>query len=264
MEVLLLGAGSADGWPSAFCRCDSCLAMRRQGVLRTPTSVLVDGRLWIDPGPEAPRQALRSGVDLAEVEFVLVTHAHTDHLDPAFLLHRGWVSDQPLTVVGPAPVMARCREWLAPGQETVRLVEVTAGDRLDLGPYRVLTVPARHEALGECVLYRVDDGRCSVLYACDTGPWADGAIDLLRGTRLDLVLLEQTFGDRDDLAGEGHLSLTTFAAAVDALRAAGCSDRDTRVLAVHLSHHNPPDVADRLAAGGVETGHDGARVRLGQ
>lgn len=262
MDVLLLGSGSADGWPSAFCRCDSCRAMRREGVLRTPTSVLVDGRIWIDPGPEAARQALRCGVDLADVDTVLIGHAHTDHLDPAFLLHRGWVDDAPLTVYGPSPAIARCRDWLAPDQTTVRLVEVTAGDRLDLPEYRLRVLPAAHEALGEAVLFALDHARGSLLYACDTGPWPADFPSLAAGAPFGLVLLEQTFGDRADLAGDHHHGLASFERAVADLRAAGLADRDTRVVALHLSHHNPADVADRLAALGAETGHDGARLRV--
>ncbi|GAA2088053.1 MBL fold metallo-hydrolase [Aeromicrobium tamlense] len=261
MEVLLLGTGSADGWPSPFCRCASCTTMGERGELRTPTSVLVDGRLWIDPGPEAARQALRAGVDLVDVDTVLVSHAHSDHLDPAFLLHRGWVSERPLTVFGPAPAIARCRDWLAPGQTAVRLVEVTAGDTVEAGPFRITVVPAAHEALGEAVLFRVDAAG-SLLYGCDTGPWAPGALEAIGARRLDVVLLEQTFGDRLDLAGERHLGLATFADAVDALRSAGVVDAATQVVAVHLSHHNDPDVEQRLAALGAAVGRDGDRLRV--
>ena len=234
--------------------------MRERGDLRTPTSVLVDGRLWIDPGPEAARQALRAGADLVDVDTVLVSHTHSDHLDPAFLLHRSWVSDRPLTVYGPAPVIARCRDWLAPDQCAVRLVEVSEGDTVEAGEYRITVVPAAHEALGEAVLYRVDANR-SLLYACDTGPWAAGALDAIGTDRLDVVLLEQTFGDRLDLAGERHLGLATFEQSVEALRAAGLVDAATRVVAVHLSHYNAPEVEQQLATLGAEAGRDGQRLR---
>ncbi|HSK33251.1 MAG TPA: cobalamin biosynthesis protein CobU, partial [Propionicimonas sp.] len=64
MEVLLLGTGAADGIPNPFCRCATCTDHRERRELRTPTSVLIDGRLLVDPGPEAPRQVSRFGRDL--------------------------------------------------------------------------------------------------------------------------------------------------------------------------------------------------------
>jgi len=124
----------------------------------------------------------------------------------------------------------------------------------------VTVVRAAHEALGEAVLYRVD-GAGSLLYACDTGPWARGALEQIGRGRLDLVLLEQTFGARSDLAGERHLDLGGFGASVAALRATGAVDEATRVVAVHLSHHNAPDVEEQLATLGAEAGRDGQRLR---
>lgn len=264
MDVLLLGTGAADGWPNAFCRCPSCADQRARGAQRRPTCALVDGRLLLDCGPAAPVNATRFGVDLAEVDAVLVTHAHSDHLDPTFLLHRSWVTDRPLTVYGPPPVVASCRLWLAPDQTAVRLVEVTAGDALELSGYRVDVLPAAHEAFGEAVLYRVQDAGAALLYATDTGPWAPGTLEALAGTALDLVLLEETFGDRADLATGHHHHFGSFAQALDDLRAAGCLTEGSRAAAVHLSHHNPPlhALTERLAAMGAEVHPDGTLLRL--
>ena len=82
--------------------------------------------------------------------------------------------------------------------------------------------------------------------AFDTSP------RLRAGTGLDLLLLEQTFGDRTDLPGD-HLTLGAFARTVDALRRVGAVTDRTDVVAVHLSHFNPPgaELAHRLAACGA-------------
>jgi adenosylcobinamide kinase/adenosylcobinamide-phosphate guanylyltransferase len=70
VDVTLLGTGSADGWPNPFCRCASCRAAGAAGLLRSPTSALVDATILLDCGPEAPRQALRAGADLTGLRAV--------------------------------------------------------------------------------------------------------------------------------------------------------------------------------------------------
>lgn len=253
MEVVLLGTGAAPGWPHPWCNCPSCGAALAAGVIRTPTGALVDGRILIECGPEVPRQAVRSGTTLAGVHTVLVTHVHSDHFDPSFLLYRSWDSHTPLRVVGPAPVLASARDWLAPEQTVVTLVPVTAGDRLDLDGYRIEVLPADHRALGECVLYTVTgpDG-ARLLWATDTGPQAP--IPSL--TAVDVAFVEQTFGPVR--VGDGHLDDTTFPGFLDRLRAAGVVAAETRIIAIHLSHHHPfpPCVA------GAEAVADGTRLDI--
>ncbi|MDP9435327.1 MAG: adenosylcobinamide kinase, partial [Actinomycetota bacterium] len=79
MRLRLLGTGSSDGWPNPWCTCASCAAAAAAGVLRGSTSALLDDRLLLDVGPDAPRAAARAGVGLAGVQAVLVGHAHPDH-----------------------------------------------------------------------------------------------------------------------------------------------------------------------------------------
>ena len=186
-----------------------------------------------------------------------MTHAHDDHLDPSFLMHRGWVSDVPLRVIGPEPAIARCVDWLKPGQAVVTLTTVTAGDGFEVDGYRVRVIPATHHALGEAVLYAIESDGRSLLYATDTGPWRADALELLAGWRFDLVLLEQTFGHAEP-SGPGHHTLATFAEAVAGLRGIGALDDATRVVATHLSHSNPllAELTARLAGIGAEVHPD--------
>lgn len=258
MDVLLLGTGASDGVPNAWCTCATCAEARSSGAIRTNNSALVDGRLLVDCGPEAPRQAQRAGLDLAGVRTVLVGHAHADHLDPAFLMYRSWVSDVPLQLIAPAPAIERCRDWLAPGQTSVTLTTVTAGDELVADGYRVQVLPATHHALGEAVLYAIEaPDRRRLLYATDTGPWRAEFLTMVAGWRLDLVLLEETFGDVQP-PERVHHCFTTFAAALDDLGAIGAVDTATRVTAIHLGHNNPPlaELERRLASCGAEVHPD--------
>jgi adenosylcobinamide kinase / adenosylcobinamide-phosphate guanylyltransferase len=260
MDVLLLGTGSADGWPNPFCTCASCSTERSAGRMRGQTSALVDGRLLLDCGPETPRAAERFGADLSGLRHVLITHQHPDHCSPAFLLFRSWVGDGPLDVVGPPDVIEACRMWVAP-DSPVRFVAVSPGDRLRLGDYDVRVLAARHGAEGTTVLYDVACESRRLLYATDTGPLPDDTVAAVRDAAYDLVLLEETFGDLAEHETD-HLHLDAFAEQVARLRSAGAVTDDTDVVAVHLSHHNPPtpELGRRLADWGARVVDDGTPV----
>lgn len=256
MEVALLGTGAADGWPNPWCSCVSCADARERREQRRPTSALVDGVLLLDLAPGLPPD----GISLSRVHTVLVTHAHPDHCSPFALLWRHWAQlPGPVTVVGPAPVLEECRPWLAP-EDPVVLTAVEAGNELDVGGYRVRALAADHEV--PTVLYDVTgpDGD-RLLYATDSGPLPTAALEAARGADYDLLLLEQTFGDRRD-HGTKHLDLGSFGEQVDRLRVVGAVTATTDVVAVHLSHHNPPaaELARRLAGLGARAVPDGTTL----
>jgi adenosylcobinamide kinase/adenosylcobinamide-phosphate guanylyltransferase len=170
------------------------------------------------------------------------------------------VSDAPLDVVGPAPVVEEARRWVAP-DAPVRFHPVAPGDAVEVAGFRVLALPAAHRVLvaGDAVLLDVtDDDGSRLLWACDTGPWEPAWVEAVRGAAYDVALVEETFGHRDDL-GSGHLHLASFGRLLEQLRDVGALTDETKVRAVHLSHHNPPepDLAAALAAVGARPGRDG-------
>jgi adenosylcobinamide kinase / adenosylcobinamide-phosphate guanylyltransferase len=258
MNLTLLGTGSADGWPNPHCSCSSCTTVRSAGLLRGQTSALLDGVLLLDCGPETPQAAQRTCIDLTGLRHVLLTHAHPDHCAPAFLLYRSWVRDEPLDVLGPAEVVEQARMWVAP-DSPVRFRTVRAGSTLALGDHRVHVLAAAHT--GEAVLYDVTGPGGRLLYATDTGPLPAATVDAVAGAAFDVVLLEETFGDHTG-HGTDHLDLATFPEQLRRLRAVGAVTDDTDVLAVHLSHRNPPlpELSRRLAAWGARVVDDGASL----
>ena len=262
MRVLLLGTGSADGWPNAFCRCASCETQAAAGQLRMSTSALVDDALLLDCGPHAPAAARGAGHDLSRLRAVLVTHDHPDHSFPMALLARAWAGrTEPLDVVGPAPVLDSWRPWCGP-DDPVRFRPVAAGDTVDVAGYTMRVLPARHTQ--PAVLYLVEDAAGSrLLYATDPGPLPQAAVDAVAACPVDLLLLEETFGDSPD-HGTDHLDLVTFPRELARLRSAGTLRDGAQVVAVHLSHHNPPSprLEQRLAAWDARPGIDGEVITL--
>ena len=76
-----------------------------------------------------------------------------------------------------------------------------------------------------------------------------------------MVLLEETFGDHLT-HGTDHLDLGTFPEQLRRLREVGALTDDTDVVAVHLSHRNPPtpELSRRLAAWGARVVDDGSTL----
>jgi adenosylcobinamide kinase / adenosylcobinamide-phosphate guanylyltransferase len=260
MNLTVVGTGSADGWPNPHCGCASCTDARTSGRLRGQTAALLDGELLLDCGPETPAAVQRAGLDLRALRHVLITHGHPDHCSPAFLLFRSWVHDRPLDVVGPAEVVEQARMWVAP-DSAVRFLAVRPGDRHQLGRYDVRVLAATHGAPGSSVLYDVTGPGGRLLYATDTGPLPGPTVEAVRDAAFDAVLLEETFGDHLE-HGTDHLDLATFPEQLRRLREVGAIVADTDVVAVHLSHRNPPsdELARRLSAWGARVVDDGSTV----
>jgi adenosylcobinamide kinase / adenosylcobinamide-phosphate guanylyltransferase len=261
MRLQLLGTGASDGWPNPWCACASCTAAATAGLVRGQTSALLDGRLLLEIGAEAPRAALRHGTSLAGVEAVLVTHAHPDHHAWPAWMWRGWAPGRrPVTLVAPPAVIADARTHL---DSTVTTTEVSAGDRLSIAGHQVVVLPARHAGAdaGPAVLYDVTgpDGT-RLLWGCDTGELPSRALELAAGRRYDVVLLELTSAHLPH-----HLDLRSWPLQVAALRRCGAVTDATQLLAVHLGHDNPPPAQlDRaLAAWGARAPVDGEVVDVG-
>lgn len=261
MQVRLLGTGTSDGWPNPWCACASCAAAAAAGVVRGQTSALVDGRLLLDMGLDAPRAAVRQGSTLADVEAVLLTHDHPDHHNPEAWMWRGWApTRRAVTLVAPPAVLRTARRRT---DDTVSTVEVRAGDRITVAAYDVVALPALHgpDTLGPPVLYDVTgpDG-ARLLWGSDTGVLPDAALALAEGRAYDLVLLELSSAPLPT-----HLDLTTWPRQVARLRQVGAVTDRTQLVAIHLGHHNPPpaELDAVLAHWGATAPPDGAVLDIG-
>jgi adenosylcobinamide kinase/adenosylcobinamide-phosphate guanylyltransferase len=254
VNLTVLGTGTADGWPDARCRCSSCTASRSTGTLRGSTSALLDGSLLLDCGPGTPYAVQRSGQDLTGLRHVLLTR--TEPGTRWDLLHPGGAT---VLVLAPARVLAE-----VPGDARLDLRAVSPGDRLRLGSHEVRVLAAG----GDGVVYDVAGPTGRLLHAPATGPLPEDTLDLLRDAALDVLLLDETWGDPGHGTGHGpghgggHLDLVSFPEELRRLRAVGAVTGTTDVVAVHLSHHNPPGdrLARRLAPWGARVVDDGTSL----
>lgn len=272
MQLDFVGTGAADYLQALTCSCPICREARQLAGrnLRTFSSLLIDGSLLIDCGPTAAWRLAEMHVRPEAIGHLLITHAHSDHLDPESLrsLTRGRAAAglEPLQVWGNEATMRK----LASVDGPLEAHEVHAGDELDLGTWQVLALPARHDwANQNSLTYVVSNGGTSVLYATDTAWPEDLWWQLIDGRHLTGAVIESTFGPLDSDGHPDclthHLNWATLCCLSSELRDKGLLTDGAPVYATHLSQHFVP-IHDRFVEQacypGLSVGYDGLSVEL--
>ena len=131
--------------------------------------------------------------ELGEVDFVLCTHHHTDHMDPGTLLPLARRVPNVRFIV-PAASLALARERTAAADS--QLIGLDAGDSLDLCQgVSVRATRAAHETIerderGRCryLGYVIDCGGAKIFHSGDCAPF-DGFVDEISALRPDVALM---------------------------------------------------------------------------
>ena len=92
--MLFLGTGAAEGIPTPFCRCRVCENARKKGgkEVRMRSGFRVSRELLIDFGPDLFAGCVKTGTDLYDLKYLLITHTHEDHLDIGNLFLKPMIS----------------------------------------------------------------------------------------------------------------------------------------------------------------------------
>jgi phosphoribosyl 1,2-cyclic phosphate phosphodiesterase len=271
LRVTLLGSAAAEGVPALFCDCDTCREARRRGGrdLRRRTAYLWDDTL-VDLGPDLLGQSLAFGLDLSRLRHLLITHTHEDHFLPASLAYRrpGYSMVPPaaeLTVYGNATVQRRLEalDWpLADLRLAVCVLRPGEEVRLD-GQRSALALRAAHNPAEECLFYLLRAPEGAILIANDSAWWPEDTWQRLGEERLDVAIIDCTYGLSDNLGG--HLPAAEVVRAAAELRRLGILSPTGRVIANHFSHNGrclQADLEARLGSEGVEVGYDGMVVEV--
>ena len=219
---------------------------------------LLDRRILLDCPPQTLPHLFRLGVATAEVDLVLLSHAHSDHIGGVdlFLLEAmqgGTIQggragrERPLAIAGPPGIYDRLREVVGPAarlperdDERIHWFEQPGGAQLDWAGVRVEAVAMDHGPSLQALGFRVHHPLGLVAYSGDT---AYGPALLRLGAGADLLIVE-CGGDR----AQGHMEWDD----VHALRAELAPA--TRML---VTHYDPDAVPDEMRAlEGIELAED--------
>jgi len=265
MHVKLLGTGGAEGVPGLFCRCATCQEARRRGGkdLRSRCTALIDDAIKIDLPPDTLHHVLVQGLDMTRVRYLLFTHSHDDHFAPLELQYMSWMftaeTPPPIRILAPEHIVRRAREALDIDAIPLATDTLEPWVPVRLDRWTVTPVPAFHMENEVCFNYIVHDGQRGVLYATDTGWYADDTWEQLAGRGLNGLVVECTKG-----FGEGgyerHLSISQVVAMRQRMIDSGALALDARVVTTHHSHMAGllhADLERALNPHGIEVGFDG-------
>ena len=215
------------------------------------TKVLIDAGM---SGAKVAAELGRIGVDPAELDAVLITHEHADHIVGVSVLARKFH----------LPIYAYEGTWAAM-EDKLGAIDAACrchfetGENFYLGPMEILPFPISHDA-AEPVGFSLAAGRMRVATATDTGVVKENWLRHILGC--DLVLLESNHDvemlrsgrypfelKRRILGNKGHLSNDDAAKAAVELAESGVHC----LILGHLSKENNfPELAYRSVASALE------------
>jgi ribonuclease Z len=156
IEVIFLGTGGSA--PSAA-RAPSATVLRREGEV-----------LLVDCGEGTQRQLLRSTLGLTELDAILFTHFHADHvlgLPGLLKTYELQGREHPLELIGPtglADLVRAFSPFIGRLRFPLELREVRDGDAVERAGYRLVARSVRHR--GPSIAWAlVEDGRPGVFDA---------------------------------------------------------------------------------------------------
>lgn len=204
LRVTFLGTGvalpQADRGPSA--------TLLRAGT----TSVLVDA------GSGTLQKLQRAGVDLLDLDALILTHDHLDHfadvLPLLFAFHIPFYQrTTPLEIYGTEETLARIRavqsvfgDWLTPNDGAIRWRAISRDERFTIGAFTIDTGTVVHSDASVGLRFTDVESGAVVAIPGDTGP-TQTLLPLLRDA--DLAIMECSVPD--EFAMETHLNPTAVA-----------------------------------------------------
>ena len=92
------GTSAAEGVPAPFCKCPVCEEARAHPEYRRlRTCMRLTEKIMLDLGADAVVQSIKYG-DISELEHVLITHTHEDHLNPHMMMEAFWIEKRQKTL----------------------------------------------------------------------------------------------------------------------------------------------------------------------
>lgn len=282
MRVMFLGTSAATSCPLVFCKCRVCQNARiKKGKdLRKRASLLINEDLLIDLGPDVVTASTMYNIDLTKVKHILQTHGHSDHFDAGHLITRlkeyATENVEHINLIASIETVKSLDRWLKTEDANADLFDenwqgrlcmdikyITNGDCIKIGKYFVTAVESLHDVSENSLIYIINFNNRSILYGTDLLKLSDRAWDILKKFKLDLVILDHTYGEGFNAGG--HLDAGQVINIIRKMKEEKIIDDNSIIYATHISHegNNIHQEMEKLAIkNGYHIAYDGLEIIL--
>jgi len=282
MRILFLGTSAATSFPLAFCRCRVCEQARinKGKDIRKRSSVIINDDMLIDFGPDVVTSSNMYNIDLRNVRYILQTHGHSDHFDAGHLITR--LKEYAAQNVSPVCLVASKetvksldrrmkaedpsvdlfdQDWLI--RLNIDIKFICSGDYIKMGDYSVTAIESLHDIYENSLIYVISHNNKSILYGTDLLKISEKAWKILKTFRLDLVILDHTYGR--GFNNGGHLDAGQVTDIILKMKEENIIHEKSIVYATHISHegNDTHDIMEGIAAkNGYHIAYDGLEIKI--
>jgi len=175
-------------------------------------------KVLLDIGPGAMRQLARMDISYNDIDRLLITHTHIDHIND--LSHLLFISkyevaprNRDLHIIAPKGFRKFFCNLVSLFGEQIKsekyevLIQEAEDSKIELSGWKVFTKPTRHILPG--IAYRLEEGDRSLVYTGDTELTTD-VVELSKDA--DLLITECSFPDDERVVG--HMTPKSVAALI--------------------------------------------------
>ncbi len=282
MKIMFLGTSAATSCPLIFCRCIVCENARinRGKDIRKRASLLINDDLLIDLGPDVTTSAAMYNINLTKIKYILQTHGHSDHFDAGHLITRlseyATENVEHISLFASRETINTLDMWLKAEDAEADLFDSNWLDRLymdikyikhgecvKIEDYCVTPLESLHDTRENSLMFIINYDNRNIMYGTDLLKISDSVWDILKSFKLDLVILDQTYGEGKNAGG--HLDAGQVTDIVSKMKAEKIIDESSVVYATHISHEGNDihEVMEKLAiAKGYHIAYDGLEITI--
>ena len=252
MKVLYMGTAAEERIPGMFCNCELCQKSLKLGGknIRTRAQALIDDTLLVDFGSDTYDHFLKAGKTLWDIQHVLLTHSHPDHLTlEVFSARNHWASAETCkyptikvyTSAGVIEKIWRVVEARGLEKELIEkfweFIPMNYYESFKIDDFTITPFPANHAKGEQAYIFLIEKDGKSMFYGNDTGTFTTDVEEWLaaNGKYIDLLSLDCTKGDIET-PYYGHMSMSQGREIADRFFAKGVIDENTKLYYTHFAH----------------------------